>query len=313
MTYSPGSPGYQPAQPGGSYAGATPSFVKTDDGDSKFPAALNVAVVVLGLAVYLLNFGPTFVIGADLGPGGGRAGDAGTAVIVAVLASLLAAVSLLPKAKNYVAIVAVVAALGALLAITETVNTPAGFAIGWAMWPLVGCSVVQALVAVAALLLDSGVITAPAPRPKYDAYAQYGQYGQYGPYGQQQSYYGQPGPQQAHTPQQSPPPSGYGSPYGGYPSSQAPTQASIPTTSSGGFGAQPAPRSGQPSAAQQQGPSTTPTGFPSFGPPPSAGASGTESQAGSTPADYSNQAGSQHSPSHEQQQSPSSPAGPAPL
>jgi hypothetical protein len=100
MTYSPGSPGYQPAQPGGSYAGTTPSFVKDDDGESKLPLVLNVAVVVLGVAVYLLNFGPTFTISAELGPGGGRAGDAGTAVIVAALAALLAGVSLLPKAKS---------------------------------------------------------------------------------------------------------------------------------------------------------------------------------------------------------------------
>src|SRR6516225_10883905 len=35
MTYSAGSPGYQPAQPGGSQAGATPSFAKDDDGETK--------------------------------------------------------------------------------------------------------------------------------------------------------------------------------------------------------------------------------------------------------------------------------------
>src|ERR1700739_3115147 len=150
MTYSLGSPGYPPVQPGGSYAGGTPSFER-DEGEGKLPLYLNIAVVVLGLAVYLLNFGPTFTIGADLGGGaGGRAGDAGTAVIVAVLAALLAALSLLPKAKGYVGVVAARAVLGALLAITETVNTPAGFAIGWAMWPLVGCSVFQAFFPVAA-------------------------------------------------------------------------------------------------------------------------------------------------------------------
>ena len=80
MTYSPGSPGYPPAQPAGSYAGATSSFAK-DDGESKLPLYLGIAVVALGLAVYLPNFGPTFTISSDLGPGaGGRAGDAGTAV-----------------------------------------------------------------------------------------------------------------------------------------------------------------------------------------------------------------------------------------
>ena len=208
MTYSPGNPGYPPAQPGGSYPGATPSFAKADDGESKLPLYLNIAVVVLGLAVYLLNFGPTFVLGADLGPAaGGRAGDAGTAVLVALLATLLAGLSLLPKAKDYAGVVAAIAVLGALLAISETINTPAGFALGWAIWPLVASSVLQAIAAVVVVLLEAGVITAPPPRPKYDPYAQYGQYGgQYGQYGQQPGgqpgYYGQqPGYQQHGGPQ----------------------------------------------------------------------------------------------------------------
>jgi Family of unknown function (DUF5336) len=291
MTYSPGSPGYPQAQPGGSYPGATPSFAKTEDGESKLPLYVNIAVVVLGLAVYLLNFGPTFILSADLGPAsGGRAGDAGTAVLVAVLAALLAGLSLLPKAKNYAGVVAAVAVLGALLSIAEVINTPTGFAVGWAMWPLVASSVLQAVAAVVLILLDAGVITVPPPRPKYDPYAQqYGQYGQYGQqYGGQQhgGYYGQQGPQQ-HNPQGS----GYGSQYGGgYPSSQAPTQSAMPTT--GGFGAQ-SPQSG-PQSAAQQGPSTPPTGFPSFSPPPSVGGAG-----------LSEQPGDQH-------QSPSSPSGPAP-
>ncbi|BAX94204.1 DUF5336 domain-containing protein [Mycobacterium shigaense] len=286
MTYSPGSPGYPPTQPGGSYPGATPSFAKTDDGPSKLPVYLNIAVVVLGLAVYLLNFGPTFTLGADLGAAsGGRAGDAGTAVLVAVLAALLAGLSLLPKAKNYAGIVAAVAVLGALLAISEIINTPAGFALGWAIWPLVAASVLQAVAAVVVLLLDAGVITAPTPRPKYDPYAQYGQYGQYGQqYGGQPGYYGQPGPQQQHGGPQA---SGYGSQYGGY-SNQGPTQSAIPTT--GGFGAQPA----GPHSGGQQGPSTPPTGFPSFSPPPSVEGSGSEG--GSATASYSNQTGEQQSP-----------------
>jgi hypothetical protein len=302
MTYSPGNPGYPPAQPGGSYPGATPSFAKTDDGESKLPLYLNIAVVVLGLAVYLLNFGPTFVLGADLGPGaGGRAGDAGTAVLVALLATLLAGLSLLPKAKNYAGVVAAVAALGALLAISETINTPVGFALGWAIWPLVASSVLQAIAAVVVVLLESGVITAPPPRPKYDPYAQYGQYGgqggQYGQYGGQPGYYGQqPGYQQHGGPQshnaQAP---GYGSQYGGYSPNQGPTQSAIPTT--GGFNAQ-AHTGPQPSS--QQGPLTPPTGFPSFSPPPSVGGDGT----GSETAGYSNHTG--------EQQSPSSPPGPAP-
>jgi hypothetical protein len=322
MTYSPGNPGYPPAQPAGSYPGATPSFAK-DAGESKLSFFLTIAIVVLGLLVYIFNFFPTFVLSADLGgAAGGRAGDAGTAVAVAVLSALLAGLSLLPKAKINTGIVAAIAVLGALLVIAEMINTPTGFAIGWALWPLLGASVFQAFAAVAAALLEAGVITAPAPRPKYDPYAQYGgQYGQYGQYGQQQpqpSYYGQPSGQQQPSPQppaqQSPQ---YGSQYGGYGSSHAPTQsaiptqAAIPTTSSGGFAAQSAPQSGpQPAAhsghqpASQDGPATPPTGFPSFSPPPPAGAA-TGSQS------HSNTSGGEHSAG--QEQSPSSETGPSSL
>lgn len=314
MTYSPGSPGYPPAQSGGSYSGGTPSFAKDDDGKSKLPLYLTIAVVVFGLLAYFLNFGPTFTINADLGPGiGGRAGDAGTAVILAVLAALLAGLSLLPRAKSYTGAFAAIAVLGALLAITETINLPAGVGIGWALWPLVASIVLQAIAAVVVVLLESGVITAPTPRPKYDPYAQqYGQYGgQYGQYGQQ-PYYGQQGGQpggqpggQQHTGQQ---PAvgqhgGYGSQYGGYTPSQAPTQSGVP---SGGFGAQ--PQSGQQPASQQHGTSTPPTGFPSFSPPPSAGASG-GGDSNSATANYSNPAGQQP---YGQDQPPSSPSGPAP-
>jgi len=255
MTYSPGSPGYPAAQPGGTYPGAAPPSARDDSGEGKLARYLSTAVLLLGLAAYLLNFGPTFTLSSELGPGvSGRAGDAGTAVVVALLAALLAGVGLLPRARNHEGIVAVIAVLGALLALAETVNTPTGFSVGWAMWPLVACCVLQAIAAVAALLLRSGVLSAPAPRPRYDPFAQsqYGQYGQYyGQYGAGQQpggYYGQPNaPQYAQSPQSS----GYGSQYGGY-SSSHPQSAPQPAT--------------------DQGPSTPPTGYPSFSSPPPVGA-----------------------------------------
>jgi len=295
MTYPPGSPGYPPAQQGGSYAGVAPSYTRGEEAASKLPLSLRAAVVVLGLAVYLLNFAPTFTVSADLGPGlGGRAGDAGTAVILSVLAALLAGVSLLPRAKNYAGVVGVVAALGALVAIAETVNVPVGFTLGWAMWPLVACCVLQAIAAGLAVLLDSGVIAPPAPRPRYDPYAQYGQYGSYGQYGQQ-PYYGQPpAQQQSHAPQQ---PAGR---YGAYGSGRGASLTGAPTA---GFSAQPQP--GHPSATHQHATSTPPTGFPTFSPPPSAAAS-SGSEPGSAPVDYASQPEDQ--PSSAQGQQPSGPA-----
>lgn len=306
MTYSPGSPGYPPAQAGGSYAGGTPSFAKDDDATSKLPLYLTAAVAALGFLAYLASFGPMVTINAETGPApAAEVSGAGVslAVVAALLAGLLAAVSLVPKATSYVGVIGAVAVLGALLLISDMVNAGAGVAIGWGLWLVLVSSVLQAIVAVVSVLLESGVITAPAPRPKYDPYSQYSQYGQYGQYGQQ-AYYGQPGAQQHGGQQHSPQQSGYGPQYGAYQSGQG----AVPPASTGGFAAQPGPQS----AAQQQGTTTPPTGFPSFGPPPSGGASGAGSESGSAPANYSNQTGGEQAAGHEQQQSPSSPSGPPP-
>jgi hypothetical protein len=321
MTYSPGSPGYHPAQPAGSYPGATPSFAKAESGESKLPLYLNIAVVVLGFLVYLLNFFPIFTISADLGAAaGGRAADAGFAVDVAVVAALLAGLGLLPKGKQHSGVVAAVAVLGTLMVIAELVNTPPALAIGWAMWPLLAFSLFQAIAAVGVLLLEAGVITAPAPRPKYDPYAQYGQYGgQYGQQYGQQPYYGQPAGQQPagiQAPGAPQPGQPYGQQYGGYgqsPAAQAPTQTVGTTPQTGGFGSQPAPsaQSG-PQPAANPGPSTPPTGFPSFSPPPSVGAGSSGSQGGGAPANYSS-APTTSQQAYNQGQSPASGSGAAPV
>lgn len=302
MTYSSGSPGYQPAQSPGSRGASTPSFAKSDDHVGKLPLYLSIAVVALGLAAYLASFGPMFTMNADLGPSGGGLGSIhGVGTAAALLAALLAAVGLLPKAKNYIPIVAVIAVLGALMVIVRTFSKPAGFEIGWALWFVLACAVLQAIAAVGALLLDAGVITAPAPRPKYDQYPQYGQaqYGQYG--GQPGGYYGQAGQQRAPYQQHGPQQSGYASQYGGGYSSGS---------STGGFTAAGSQQGSQQGA--QHGASTPPTGFPSFSQPPSFG-SGQESQ-GSAQGDSANHGTTgqdQHSqgqPSHGQGQQPQSPS-----
>ena len=81
---------------------------------------------------------------------------------------------MLPKAGNYTAVVAVVSVLALLLVIAQVVTKPAGFAIGWALWLVLAFTLLQAVAAVAALLFESGVITPPAPRPRYESYGQYG-------------------------------------------------------------------------------------------------------------------------------------------
>jgi hypothetical protein len=254
MTYPPGNPGYPPAQSPGTYgASSTPLFAKSEDGESNLKLYLTIAVAVLGLASYLLSYGPLFTSALPGGEDIVTTGAPTYSIDVALLAALLAGASLLPKAKDYAAVVAVLSVLGALWLIDDTFSAAGQ---GWALWFALGCVVIQAALAVGALLLDAGVITPPAPRPKYDQYGHYGQYG---------GYYGQQAPYQQQSPQQS----GYGAQYGGYPSGP----------STGGFGSlgpQTGPTQvvGQSGPPQQQGSPTPPTGFPSFSPPPSSGSGG---------------------------------------
>lgn len=294
MTYSPGNPGYQPSQPPGSYGASTPSFAKTaGDAESKLPLYLQIAVVALGLGVYLANFGPIVTITDVDYPL--VLGDAGHTVPLAVLAALLAATGLLPKAKAYTPVVAVIASLGALLAISTIAEAGGNYTIGWGLWLILTFSILQAAAAIGSLLLEAGVITPPVPRPKYDPYAQYG----LPPGG---NYYGQQGyGGQGHQVPQAPQQSGYPS-YGGYP----------PAPSSGGFGAQQAPGSPSSSAfssgaqqSAQQGPPTPPTGFPSYN-PPSTGGSGTSSTGGQSAS-----GSGQSSTGGQQSQGGSAPSGPA--
>ncbi|WIM85837.1 DUF5336 domain-containing protein [Candidatus Mycobacterium wuenschmannii] len=243
MTYPPGNPGYPPAQSPGSYgAPAASSFAKSEDADNNLKHYLTIAAVVLGVAAYVLSFGDLLSVPSDdakefLGLLNGQV----KGIAPVLLAGLLAGVSLLPS-KNYLGVVAAVSVFGALQVLLSIAHTPDGISVTWELWLIIAAAVIQAAVAIGALLLDVGVITAPAPRPKYDQY--YGQ--QYG------GYYGQ----QQQAPYQQ---SGYGTQYGGYPSG--------PNT--GGFPAQQGPQPS--SASHQQGSPTPPTGFPSFSPPPSSG------------------------------------------
>lgn len=291
MTYPPGSPGYPPPQaPGGYGAGvpAAPAFGAPDSGESKLPAYLNAAVAVLGVAAYLASFGPIFTSTMTMGGISISAAFSGTGLGVnaVLLAGLLAAAGLLPKAKTHTPVVAVIAGFGALLVISQIVTKGDGRTVGWGLWLVLIFGVLQALAAVTALLLEAGVITAPAPRPKYDQFAQYGQYGlpAGGYYAQQQQQ------QQQHQGGQRP---GYPAQYGGYPSG--------PTT--GGFSVP-----GQQSAPQhtsQQGPPTPPTGFPSYGQAPAADTGQGQNADTSGPQQQQQQ-------QQGQQQPPSTSAGPTP-
>ncbi len=228
MTYPPVNPGY-PAPQSGGYGG--PAGPAPAAGPGKAPTYLSIAVLGLGLAAYLASFGPLLSLNADIGPFGGAeltASGLSYWTVAALVAALLAAVGLLPKAaRRYTAVIAVAAVLGLLLVIGQVINRPSGVSVGWALWLVLLFTLLQAAVAVTALLLETGVLSAPAPRPRYDQYSQYGP-----PPG---GYYGQPG---VPGPPQHP---GYPAQYG-YPAA--------------GYG-----------MPDNSGTDTPPTGFPSYPPP----------------------------------------------
>ena len=225
MTYQPPNPGYPaPQQPPGYGAPATPPPGYPAAGPSKLPAYLTVGVVVLGLLAYLFSFGPLFNINTNLGPFGGAeltASGMGYWTIAALTAALLAAVGLIAKGKTYTPVVTVAAVLGVLLVIGQVLNRPEAISIGWALWVVLLLTLAQAAAALGALLYENGVLTPPAPRPRYD---------QYGPYGPPPAgYYGQPGVQAPGypVPQQ---PGGYASPAGPRGYGQADANLDTPPT-----------------------------------------------------------------------------------
>jgi hypothetical protein len=272
MTYSSGGPGYPGAQQPGGYAPTT-QLPKVDDGPSKLPVYLLAGVAILGLAAYLLSFGPVWKSSVASGS------EVTTLGIVAMLfAALFAVVALLPKQGNYTPVVTATSVVGFLLIIWDLIN--GGHAAGWALIVIVVLSALQTVVAIAALLLDAGVITPPAPRPRYEPYPPYG-----GGYYAQPPLSGPPsGPQppHAHAPQGFGPTPGYPPQFGypgGPPPSNFPTQQ-IPTQQ-----------------IHQPGPPTPPTGFPTYAQPPSAPASPEQQPASPAPEGVTQLAPVQQQPS----------------
>lgn len=261
MTYPPGNPGYPPVQQGNQYAPTQQYGEPAEVGPSKLPGYLSAAVAVFGLATYAFNFGPLLTISnsdfPQFGSASGSTPGLGLAVAASVLAALLAGVGLLPKQKARTGLVAVAATLSFLLVLVEVINAPAGLSIGWGLYLVIAATLLQTGAAIAALLFDAGVLTPPAPKPRYEQQP-YGQYGApyYGQPGQPGQQYGAP----AQQPQQQRP---------GYPSQ---------------YGYQGAPNTGGFQSGAHNGPPTPPTGFPAFGQPSRAGdTTGYEQQGSSAP------------------------------
>ena len=261
MTYPPGSPGYPPAQqPTTQFSAPTQQFgklpepVAAAEGPSKLPMYLTIAVAALGFLAYVFSYFPVFNASSSTELFTPILLNLG--VVAALLAALIAGASLLPKQKVAPATLAVLSVLGFLLVLVIVLTAPDGVSITAWLYLIIAFTLLQAIVAVAVLLFDAGVITAPVPRPRYEQQQPYGQYGGPGPY------YGQPHqpgpPHQQH--QQRP---GYPSPYGG-----------------GGYPGAPAAGHYQ---GQPVGPPTPPTGFPTYGQPPSNNAQSGDASSSNAP------------------------------
>lgn len=295
MSYPPSSPGYPPTSPYGAPqqpARPAPAAVRAAPaGESPLSAYLLGGVAGLGVVTYLLSFvGLTETSGAGFSLVSHGEWD----IYAALLAGLVAGVSLLPKQKKRIALATVLSAFAFLLVIRNVIS--ALDTATWAYWVVLGLTLVQTGIAVWAVLLESGIIAPPAPKPQYEPQApQYGQYG--GP----SQYYGQQSqPQHSAQPyQQGPPPQqrpGYPSQYGSY--------SSGPNT--GGFQAQnpQGGSQGSPQGGGHNGPPTPPTGFPAFGQPQQQQQSSSSSSNASAPTtQVPTQQPTQHSSS--QQSGPS--------
>ncbi|MBJ8344103.1 DUF5336 domain-containing protein [Antrihabitans sp. YC2-6] len=212
MSNPTGGPGYgAPAQP-------NPSASTTKG----LPFILTAGVAGLGVLNFLLGFAPAAK--ADIrGAEGVSFFEGGPYPVLALLlvAGVIAGLSLLPKqdssAVKLIAAAATIAGWVSLLFVVFNYDT--GVNVGVGAWLVIFLGLVQVIAAVGIVLLDSGIVKPPAPRPAYNGYGQpgggyggpqgYGQAPQQGGYGQapQQGGYGQP-PQQG----------GYGQPpqQGGY-------------------------------------------------------------------------------------------------
>jgi hypothetical protein len=293
MTYPSGGPGYpgahQAGPPSGPHAQTT-QLPKLDSGPSNLPTYLLGAVAVLGLASYLLSFGPVWESGAS------ASGVVILGIIAILFAALFAGIGLLPKQANYTPVVAAAAIVGFLLVIWDLIKN--ADVSGWALIVIVVVSALQTIAAIGTLLLDAGIVSPPAPRPRYDPYQQ--------PYPGAGGYFGQP--------QQGPyggPPSG-----GHIPPSAQPTQTFNQPQGPQHYGGYPGgpPSGGFSSAADQNGPPTPPTGFPTYA-GPSSGSPTAATQNTSAPTEQGSVAPNYQAPTQQvpvQEQSSSAPSNPPP-
>jgi hypothetical protein len=228
------------------------------------PFFLTIGVAALGVINFLLGFLPFITANKDFHPSTSNNVDffqqGGTAPLVILLfAGAVAGASLLPKQETRHAVIAAGSVAGFLAILFQAFDLSPVEALAGAAWALLFLAFVQAVVAVGALLLESGVVSAPVPKPAAAPRGGFGP-GGLGGYGQQPSFGA--GQQQPSQPAQ---PAQYGQ------SQPAPQSAYGQYGQQASYGQQ-APygqQSSQPSAYGQYGQSYGQQGQPSYGQQPS--------------------------------------------
>lgn len=175
MAYPSDNRSYYAGEASGGYGIYSPDFTGAVRAESPLPRYLAIAVVLLGLASYLLSFGPVFGDGSVL-----------WCVRFAVGAALVAAFAGLRRQTSFDVVVAVLAAAGFLDALATVIVAPETNPPGWALTAIVVVNGLQMACAIAVLALRSGAVSDTASQSQYDAYADYyAQAAYYGHYAQQ--------------------------------------------------------------------------------------------------------------------------------
>jgi hypothetical protein len=141
------------------YHSAYPSPAGRSDIETPLPRGLFIAVVVLGLAVYALSFGPVV----------NDAGATGWYVRFAALAALSAAFGLLPRQSPHALVTAILATMGFLDGLSSILTATDT---GWALMVIVVLNALQATAAIAAMLLWPRA-TQDDTAAGYEAYVEY--------------------------------------------------------------------------------------------------------------------------------------------
>ncbi|MFE3293748.1 DUF5336 domain-containing protein [Rhodococcus sp. NPDC059234] len=291
MTYPPAGPGYgPPAQPSGGLAA------------KGLPHLLTLGVLALGVVNFLFGFAPFAKVSTygdtTLSQSSFEGGYPVIGLALLLVGALLAGLSLLPG-NPYKGIAAATSLVGFLVGLFFLFSLSEGVTLAWGGVLNLVLGFVQAVLAIAVVLYELGLLKPPAPKPA--GFAQPG-------YGQPPAGYGQPQPGYGAQPGQAPqgygqPPQGYpqpGQPYGppptpGYPQGQY--QGGYPQTAPGQAGPGQAGY-GQPNPYAPPQPPTYPQAGQSYG----------KSQHAAPPADETVAVPKPAEPATPAEQPPSAPA-----